>query len=320
MTPALAMTFLAAGRLQLLALVALLGVAYLIFQRRRRHAAARFTNVRLLASIAPRFSSWRRHAPAVAAAAALVGLIIGIARPVIEKRVPKDAAVVVLAVDVSASMEANDVSPSRIDAARSAAKKFVEGLPDGFRVGLIAFDRTATVLAPPTDDHDTVERAVSQLTTGPGTAAGDAIYTALDSITASGAAVADGKPAAIVLLSDGVTTVGRPVVDAANAAAAQHIPVTTIAFGTENATINVQGRFVGVPADPQTMAMVADTTGGSFFQAFSGSELKKVYDAIGNRVGYKTVRQDVSMPFVTIGIIMLMIACATAFVWAPRML
>ena len=162
-------------------------------------------------------------------------------------------------------------------------------------------------------------RAVDQLTTGPGTAAGEAIYTALDSIAAAGQADANGKPAAIVLLSDGVTTVGRSAEEAAQAAAAEHIPVTTIAFGTEEGTVNVQGRALSVPADPDTMARVADITDGSFFQAFSSQELKKVYDAIGNRVGYKTIRQDISMRFVTVGMILLMIAIGTAFVWAPRM-
>src|SRR4051812_41357665 len=139
MTTITAVTFLAAYRLQLLALVALLGAVYLILQRRRRHAAVRFTNVRLLASIAPRRPGWRRHLPAVAAALALTGMILGLARPVVERRVAKDAATVMLAVDVSASMNATDVSPTRIEAAISAANKFVKGLPDGFRVGLISF-------------------------------------------------------------------------------------------------------------------------------------------------------------------------------------
>jgi len=279
----------------------------------------RFTNVRLLAAVAPKRPGWRRHVPAVAAALALAGLILGMARPVVEKRVAKDSAVVVVAIDVSASMQATDVSPTRIDAAKEAAKKFVNGLPAGFRVGLVSFDRTPTVLAPPTDDHSSVVRAVDQLSPGPGTATGDAIYTALDVISAAGQAVA-GKPAAIVLLSDGVPTVGRSVDDASNAAAAQHIPVTTIAFGTTDGTVDVQGQFVPVPADPDTMARIADITGGSFFQAISAQELKKVYNTIGNRVGYKTIQKDVSMPIITIGVILLMIACGAAMIWAPRML
>src|SRR3954454_7746159 len=171
MTPITAVTFLAAYRLQLLALVAVLGAIYLVLQRRRRHTAVRFTNVRLLASIAPRRPGWRRHVPAAAAALALAGLILGLARPVVDRRVAKDAATVMLAIDTSASMNATDVSPTRIEAAISAADAFVKGLPDGFKVGLIAFDRTATGLSPPTDDHKSVRRSIQQLTTGPGTAA-----------------------------------------------------------------------------------------------------------------------------------------------------
>jgi Ca-activated chloride channel family protein len=318
--PVLAVTFLAANRLQLLVLVAALGVVYWVLQHRRRHAAVRFTNVRLLAAVAPKYPGWRRHVPAVAAALAISGLIFGLARPVVQKRVAKESAVVVLTVDVSASMNATDVSPTRIDAAKAAAKKFVHGLPAGFSVGLVSFDRTATVLSPPTTDHNSVVRAVDQLTTGPGTATGDAIYTALDVISAAGKAVANGKPAVIVLMSDGVPTVGRPVDDAANAAAAQHIPVTTIAFGTSDGTLNVQGQFVSVPADPDTMARIADITGGSFFQAVSAQELKKVYNSIGNRVGFKTIQKDVSMPVIAFGVILLMIACGAAMLWAPRML
>jgi Ca-activated chloride channel family protein len=121
-------------------------------------------------------------------------------------------------------------------------------------------------------------------------------------------------------LSDGVTTVGRPVQEAALAAADQQVPVTTIAFGTDAATINVQGRFVPVPADPTTMAMVADVTGGSFFQAFTASELRKIYDNIGSRVGYELVRNEVTRPVLMAAVVLLMLAIGAAMVWAPRML
>jgi Ca-activated chloride channel family protein len=319
-TAPLALVFLAGNRLPLLLLLIPLAAVYIALQRRRRHAAVRFTNVRLLAAVAPRMPGWRRHVPAAAAVVALAALVFGLARPVVQRREPKDSAVVMLAIDVSASMNATDVSPNRITAAQSAAKTFVKGLPSGFHVGLIAFDRTATVLAPPTADHASVVQAIDRLTTGPGTAAGEAIYTALDSISAAGQAVANGKPAAIVLLSDGVTTVGRSVDEAAGAAAEARIPVTTIAFGTDEGAVNIEGRLYRVPADPTSMAKIADTTGGSFFQAVTSQELKKVYNAIGNRVGYRLVEHDISMQAVTLGIIVLMIAFFTALLWAPRML
>ena len=146
---------------------------------------ARFTNLDLLASVAPRRPGWRRHVAAAAIGLGLVALIVGIARPVRDEKVPSDEAVVMLVVDVSASMEATDVAPSRLQAAQEAAARFVEGVPDKFQVGLISFDESTHVLATPTTDHAAVISAIDNLETGPGTAAGDALSTALDTVDAT---------------------------------------------------------------------------------------------------------------------------------------
>ena len=143
------MTFLAPSRLWLLLAIAALAIAYVILQSRRRHYAARFTNLDLLASVAPRHPGWRRHVAAAAIGLGLVALIVGIARPVRDEKVPSDEAVVMLVVDVSASMEATDVAPSRLQAAQEAAARFVKGVPDKFQVGLISFDESTHVLATP---------------------------------------------------------------------------------------------------------------------------------------------------------------------------
>jgi len=316
------MTFLSASRLWLLLAVAGLAAAYVILQSRRRDYAVRFTNLELLASVAPKRPGWRRHVPAAAMAFALATLVVGLARPVRDERVPQEAATVMLVVDVSASMQATDVAPTRLQAAREAAASFVQDLPDRLRLGLVSFDRTTRVLAPPTTDHAAVEAGIAGLTTGPGTAAGDAIFVALDAITgAGGAGTTDGKQtAAIVLLSDGVTTVGSPVDAAAQAAVEQGVPVTTIAFGTESGTVEIGGRLIPVPADSAAMNALADVTGGSFFEASSGQELRGVYEKIGSRVGYTIEEKEIGMVFVAVGVAVLLLALGAAMAWTGRIL
>lgn len=330
------MTFTNPERLYLLLLVAGLAAAYVVIQRRRKHHAIRFTNLDLLASIAPTRPGWRRHVPAAGMALAAAGLLIGLAHPVAKVRVPKDFATVMLVLDTSASMEATDVDPNRLRAAVAAATSFVTDLPDGIQVGLVSFDRTTRVVATPTEDHEAVELALGRLTTGPGTAAGDGIVAALDAIsTAQAAATGKAPPitgsttttappaegaAAIVLLSDGATTVGRPVEDAAAIAAQQGVPVTTIAFGTDAGMVTVQGRSINVPADPESMAAVAETTGGKFFEAASSDQLRSVYEAIQQRVGYDVVRRDIGMTFVGGSVVLLFLALGASLVWTSRLL
>ena len=316
------MTFLSASRLWLLVVVAALVAAYVVLQARRKDYAVRFTNLELLESVAPKRPGWRRHVPAAAMAFALAMLVMALARPARDERVPKEAATVMLVVDVSASMQATDVEPTRLQAARDAALSFVDDLPERLRLGLVSFDRTTRVIASPTTDHALVEQGIQGLTTGPGTAAGDAIFVALDAITtAGGAGTTDGEQtAAIVLLSDGVTTVGTPVDQAAQAAVEQGVPVTTIAFGTEEGTVDVGGRLIPVPADQAAMSALADTTGGAFFEAASGKELKGVYEKIGSRVGYTTEQREIGTFFVGLGVVLLVAALGAALVWTNRIL
>ncbi|MDP9442175.1 MAG: VWA domain-containing protein, partial [Actinomycetota bacterium] len=248
-------------------------------------------------------------------------LVVGLARPTWEVRVPEEAGTLMVVIDTSVSMEATDVAPSRLEAAIEAARSFVDSLPDGLLVGLVSFDRGTRVMSP-TRDHEAVELAIRRLTTGPGTAAGEAVYAALDAIASAGGAAPTNRKqtAAIVLLSDGVTTVGRPVEIAAATAAEQGVPVTTIAFGTSAGTVFVQGELIPVPADPQTMAAVADTTGGRFFEAFSADQLRSVYSDIGSRVGFRTEKRDVGMRFVAVGATLLLLALGGSIFWSGRML
>lgn len=316
------MSFLAPGRLALLLIVPVLAGVYVLQQRRRRQQAIRFSNLALLRAVAPARPGWRRHGPAAAVGLALVGLLIGFARPTGNVRVPKEAATIMLVIDTSASMQATDVEPSRLEAAIDAAQTFVDQLPPQLEVGLVSFDRQARVDEPPTTDHALVRAAIGDLQLGPGTAAGDALDAALSAIQAAEASstrTGDGQAAAIVLLSDGVTTVGRPVLQAAQVAADAKVPVSTIAFGTDSGAVEVAGRVIAVPADPDTMSQVAEVTGGTFFEAVSETELRKVYDDIGTRVGYETERRDVSGRWLAGATVLLVTALGLGLLWNGRL-
>ena len=322
------MSFLHASRLWLLAGVVALVLVHVAVQVRGRRALARYTSAHLAPVVVPRRLGWRRHVPIGLALAALALIVVGLAQPTRAEAVPREEGVVILAVDVSASMDANDVEPSRLAAAIEGASEFVKKTPAGIHLGLVAFDGSARVVVNPTTDHDLVGRAVLDLTTGPGTAAGEAVYASLDAVRAAltpavldqAEESGDDLPAAIVLLSDGVTTVGRPVEQAATEAADTGVPVTTIAFGTPQGVVFVQGELVRVPADPQTMEAVAEVTGGRFHEAETASELHEVYDDIQTAVGYRTEQREVTRAFLGVAVALLVGAGALSVAWFGRVL
>src|SRR5215510_1272544 len=197
------MNFLAVGRLWLLLLVGALAVAYVIVQRRRRHYAARFTNVDLLASVAPKRPGWRRHVAAAAMLAALVLLVTAWARPTRPEHVPRERATVMLAIDTSVSMRATDVDPSRLEAAKAAGSAFADKLPSRFRLGLVAFHGSARQVVAPTQEHRRVGDALRRLRLDERTAIGEPIYTSLDSLHDVPSRTSRRPLAHIVLMSDG---------------------------------------------------------------------------------------------------------------------
>lgn len=315
------MTFLDPTRLWLLLGVVALAAAYALLQRRRRRYADRFASAGLIDAVVPRRAGWRRHVPAGVAALALVALVFGLARPTREERVPRTEGVVMVALDVSASMAAGDVDPSRLAAATAAARSFVAEVPAALEVGLVAFDGTADVLATPTTDRSAVLSAIDRLTLGSGTAAGDGIYAALDAIATSWSTdPGSDPPASIVLLSDGATTVGRPVAAAAQAASEEGIPVSTIAFGTTTGTVRMEGQIIPVPIDAATMRAVAERTGGTFFETASASGLRQVYENIQGHVGYTTERREIAQTFVGVGVVALLAAAGLSMAWTGRFL
>jgi Ca-activated chloride channel homolog len=316
------MHFLAPGRLWFFFLPVALIAAYVVVQLRRRHHAVRFTNLSLLASVAPKRPGWRRHVPAAAVVGALVLLVLAFAQPSHQRKVARERGTVMLAIDVSNSMGAKDVSPNRLAAAVDAARSFVEGLPAKLRVGLILYDGTPRVVSAPTDDHDAVANALSKAKLGPGTATGEAIFTALASIgtidpdtqTAGGP-----PPAMIIVMSDGTTTVGRP--DDAGIAAAKEagVPVSTIAYGTPDGTITIEGQTVPVPADDAALQAIAEGTGGQFFSATSGDQLRQVYNQIGQTVGFDVETREVTATFVGFALVLLTLAAIGSLFWSSRL-
>jgi Ca-activated chloride channel family protein len=242
--------------LGLLAVAALVGL-YVLLQLRRKKYAARFTNVALLGSLVPKRPGWRRHVSFGLLAVALAVLVASLAVPSTEVRVPRERATVMMAVDVSLSMEATDVEPSRFQAMQQAAKEFVDILPERINLGLVSFAGTATTLVPPTTDRQQVRSAIDNLDLAESTAIGEAVFTSLTAIENYQSAIdvpTDGlPPARVVLLSDGYNTVGRDDTQAIDAAVEAGVPVSTIAFGTDYGTLDLDGETVPVPVDRATL-------------------------------------------------------------------
>lgn len=315
------LTFLTPWRLLLLLVVVALGVVYVLFQRRRSTYAVRFTNLELLESVAPRRPGWRRHVAAVVQLLALAVLIVALAQPVHDVRVPRERATVMLALDTSLSMEATDVRPSRIEAAKNAAIAFLDDVPDQVNVGLVTFAGTARVRVEPTTDRAKVQTAIENAQLSDGTAIGDAIDASLEAL-ADVPPAPDGStvPAAIVLLSDGSTTVGTSNATAAQNAVDSAVPVSTIAFGTSDGTVTLaNGQRVSVPVDADALAAIARATGGASYQAETQGQLRDVYAKIGSSIGYDTQQSSLVLWFVAGGIVVLVLASGLALAWSNRL-
>ena len=211
---------------------------YRAHSRRAERAAAAFANPALLASVAPRRPGWRRHAPYALYAIALAGLALALARPEITVAVPDERASIVLTTDVSGSMQATDVPPSRLVAAREAGLEFLDGVPREVRVGAVIFNHAVQTTEPPATDRAPVRAALEQLHSSGGTATGDALATSLGLVRETGTRGRP-APAAIVLLSDGASTHGRDPLPLADEAARLKVPIYTVALGTDSGTIEV---------------------------------------------------------------------------------
>ncbi len=317
------MSFAAPERLWLLVLAGAGVVAYVVVQIRRRRDAGRFASPALMPLLVPRRPGWWRHLIALVFAAGLVLATVGAAQPTIPGQVERKQATIMVAIDASDSMGATDVHPDRITAAKNAARKFISDLPSTFSVGLVTANSAPAVVVAPTTDHQAVQNALDSLTLSPGTALGDAIFTALSALPRAASAPADGAgdktpSAEIVLLSDGVTTTGRPDSQAIEAAKAAGVPVSTIAFGTDNASVVSQGQTVEVPVDDSALRAIAEGTDGQFFDAASVAELRQVYSEIDADVTVVPAERDIAEWFAAGALLLVVLAALVSMLTTAR--
>jgi Ca-activated chloride channel family protein len=225
-----------------------------------------------------------------------------------------------MAIDVSNSMAADDVSPTRLAAAQDGALAFVDQLPPRLNLGLVAFDGTASVLVSPTTDRQSVQTAIRDLQLGPGTAIGDAVVASLDSITSVPGG--DGQPPApgrIVLLSDGETTRGLLNTTAAEQAKAKRIPVSTIAYGTQDGEVTIQGHTIGVPVNIGALRQLAQDTDGTAYTAETGDELRNVYKDIGSSIGYDKRQVEIGRWFVGVALLLGLVSATLSVLWSSKL-
>jgi Ca-activated chloride channel family protein len=333
-------------------------VVYRLIQRRRSRYAVRFTNVDLLGNLVPRTPAWRRHVPPAFYLVAMTALVVALARPSMAIAVPREEATIILTMDVSGSMMATDVQPSRLAAAQKAASDFVDQLPATFKVGLVAFSTAPRVVVEPTTDRAKLHAGIDDLVARGGTALGDAISTSLEaagldpngtagsgaapsasptpspsasasptpSSAPSGSSSADAtKPiVADVLLSDGANSTGELEPEqAAEQAATLGVPVYTIALGTADGVVTVpddlgQLHTLNVPPDTETLAAIAETTGGRYFEAPTARDLAEIYQNLGSKIGYTTEQREVTQWFAAAGLLLVVAGAGLAAHWFNR--
>jgi Ca-activated chloride channel homolog len=282
--------------------------AHLLVRRRAGRYAVRFPGVATLAPLLPRVPSWRRQAPLALFLAALAAFALAMARPHATVAVPREQASIVLVTDVSRSMLAEDVEPSRLDAARDAAQKFLEEVPDEARVGAVAFSTEPHTVEPPTDDHQKIADLIDALSADGGTATGDALDAALELLDRPGR---QRPPAAIVLLSDGETTTGRDPIEIAREAKRRKIPIHTFALGTNGGVIrSPDGALIPVPPDPETMRRIAELSGGRSFAVEDADDLAGLYRELGSRVATEKEEREITAAFAAGGALLLVAAAA----------
>ena len=321
------MSFAAPFVLVALAAIPVLIVLYGGVQRDRRRAASAFAAPALSASVLPRRPGWRRHAPMLVVLIAVAVLVVAAAKPQRSIAVPVERASIMLVTDVSGSMQATDVKPTRLEAARAAARRFVREVPKGVNVGVMALSSKPRVLASPTRDRDAVNAALGQLTPRGGTGTGEAIQAATRILNRAPGVGAKRPPAAIVLISDGSSTGDIDPVAAAQAARKLRIPIYTVALGTAQGTITVPrpGGAGGtetrrVPPDPQSLSEIAKASGGKAYTAADADKLKDVYERLGSLLGTKKEKREITAGFAGGGLALLLLGAAMSLRWFGRLI
>ncbi|WP_027006768.1 VWA domain-containing protein [Conexibacter woesei] len=292
--------------LALLALPLLLVVSVAARARRRRFAV-RHPAAAAMRALAPRSARWRRVVPATLLGASTIALAAGFAKPQRTVHVPVEKASVVLVTDESGSMQADDVSPTRLQAAQGAARSFLSDAPKSLLIGFAGFSSSVETNVAPTTDRAAVTSAIGALSAEGGTATGDALSAALDQLAARKGTDGRTAPAAIVLLSDGARTAGSDPLEAAARAKRLGIPIYTVALGTQSGTLSLpDGQTLDVPPDPQTLAQIASTSGGRTYAVDDADTLSGIYRSLGSKLGTKAEQREVTIAFVGGGLLLLL--------------
>ena len=300
--------------LGLLVVAALAGL-YVLAQRRRRRYTMRFTDVALLKSVAGSGPGIRRHIPPALFLLGAAGLVFAAAQPVLNLMVARTDASVMLVIDTSGSMDAVDVLPTRLDAARSAAHNLVDHLPSNTRVGLVSFSTSPILAASLTDNRQAVSAAIDNLQAGGATATGDALSLAVSQLapTTTGA-TSTRPPSMIVLLTDGVTNRGSDPLAAAARAKAASIPIVTVGVGSRNADVTVHGQPVG-GVDDQALTAIATATGGKYYFAEEAGQLSQIYSNLGTSFGFRFLRFDATAPMILFGTVIVLAGAGLSLYW-----
>ncbi len=342
------MTLLAGGRLWLLVGLGALALLYVLRQFRRPRFSVVLPTARALEAVAPRRPGWRRHATATLLLLSLGVTVFALARPAHQTRVPERLTTIMVALDVSRSMQATDVRPQRLVVAQDAAMHFVNALPKRIRVGVVTFAGEASIRVPPTQDRRAILHALRTPTIGDGTAIGEAVFKSLDAIQRSvvGIAVAPKTPtpgapatpstptttqvpagtpdyrglppAGIVLLSDGGTTTGRSERLAAQAAKRAKVRVSTIAYGTPSGEVEVNGQRLTAPVQRQSLRILAEGTKGTFMEAATAAELRSAYRQFSVGLGTKVVDEEFTSSVLVAALALLMLTTLGALTWSSR--
>ena len=312
--------------------VAGLVALYVITQRARQKRILRFANMELLESVAPQRPNRWRHLSALLLIGSMVLLTIAMAGPQNDVRIPRNRAVVMLAIDVSQSMRATDIEPSRLAAAQVAAKQFADQLTPGINLGLIAYAGTATVLVSPTTNREATKIAIDKLQLADRTATGEAIFTALQAIATVGAVIGgagggdeDRPPGRIVLMSDGKETVPsnpdnpKGAFTAARTAKDQGVPVSTVSFGTPYGYVDINDQRQPVPVDEDMLKKIAELSDGSHYSASNLEQLKDVFTQLQDQIGYETIKGDASTGWLRLGSLLLALAALAALLINRRL-
>jgi len=302
----------------LIGLVAIPLALLALWAARRRPAryVIRFPATATLAAVVGRTGRARKIIPPALLALSLAGLVTALARPEATIAVPVERASVMLVTDTSGSMNAGDVSPTRLAAAQNAALRFLDRVPKSLQTGLVAYADGPTTVVRPTQDHEEVKTTLNALAADGGTATGDALDAAL---TALGQRDSKSPPAAIVLLSDGASKTGQDPAEVARQAKTLGVPIYTVALGTADGVVQQGGQVLSVAPDPEALAEVARISGGRAFAAEDSDALDQVYETLGSRIGTKKEKKEISAGFAAAGLLLLGGAAFTSLRWRGRL-